>query len=253
MKIGRHISVSEGVMTALRKEEKRGLSAVQIFGGNPRSFYPRSSAGGKYTGPLEITVHAPYVVNLASPHHKALGGMREYVRYCNSLGATYLVIHGGSTKTDPHSFGLENWHKALTELVAIADPSLTICVENMSQGRPWNSQGSMGKLTSVLNIISPFVPRVGVCFDIAHAWGNGENFDMLMSHGFAAFIPLFHSNVADPNVVRGSRHDRHGVKLDQGAYPVSFVRELIRTMGPKTVIVESGVVTAAEVMEHFGD
>ena len=70
MKIGYHISISEGLVKTAKNIIKEKMTAVQIFPGSPKSYFP----GTKYTSvdfkammyfTITKIVHSNYLINIS--------------------------------------------------------------------------------------------------------------------------------------------------------------------------------------------
>ncbi len=184
-----------------------GLSAVQIFISNPRSFNPVFSQksldnlnGLKNRHDIFLCVHMPYVANLASTDESLrLKSVEHIISALNSaseLGAAYYVAHPGSGPYEKlaDSFGkiIENTKNCRTELLLE------------------NTEGSGNKLFGIEEQMSDFIGRFGVkagiCWDTAHAHGAGID-TLGLSETLRGAIKLIHLN--DSRVDFASHKDRH--------------------------------------------
>lgn len=145
MNIGLHISTLGAPLSAIRTAEQAGMQAVQIFPGNPRGFFASPNLPDRYEGNSDIVIHSHYVINLGMPvPKKTIPGAISQIKWAQAVGAKYIVFHAGSSKEKAHNQGVVNFQSSLHQLVEYLDGSMTILVENMSQGRPYGTKGSLG-------------------------------------------------------------------------------------------------------------
>ncbi|HBC74813.1 MAG: hypothetical protein A2008_00560 [Candidatus Wallbacteria bacterium GWC2_49_35] len=202
-----------------------GLSAIQIFISNPRSFNPVFSQKSsqnlkelqKRHGNIVLCVHMPYVVNLASTdaslRDKSVEHVIDSLRASSELGARYYVVHPGS---GPYDNLLGSLEKILCETEGAHTELL---VENM-EGSGNKLLGASGQLT---DFTSRFSGKAGLCWDTAHAHGAGVD-TLALSPAIKNAIKLVHLN--DSKVEFASNKDRHD----------GFFTGFIGTAGIKKII-----------------
>ena len=108
----------------LAAAEAEGADAVQIFLGNPQSWKapkPRADAARLRESPLPIYVHAPYLINVASPNNRVRIPSRKILQQtCDAaadIEATAVIVHGGHHADDDDlQAGFQRWRKALEQL-----------------------------------------------------------------------------------------------------------------------------------------
>ena len=134
MRIGGHVAPGDPIGAA----EAEGADCVQIFLGNPQSWKPpkpRDDAHVLRASPVPIYVHAPYLVNVASPNNRVRIPSRKILQQtCDAaagIGAAAVVVHGGhvTDDDDPHD-GFERWRKALERL----ETEVPVYLENTAGG-----------------------------------------------------------------------------------------------------------------------
>lgn len=157
-----------------------GADVVQITLGDPQSWAAPSVAypGGAEAlrealsaAELAVYVHAPYVINVASPNNRIrVPGRRllnQTVRLAAQIGARGVVVHGGHvTAGTPPQVGYDNWRKAVADL----DQSCPVLIENTAGGKH-----AMARTPAALAELWASVGDAGVgfCFDTCHAWAGG--------------------------------------------------------------------------------
>ncbi len=231
--LGRHLATGPGLELAIADAQRIGCTAVQIFPGNPKGWHytplPAERAAQARTGWTEagvrpLTIHAPYIINLASPddrlHTFSQQGVRNALTHARDLGATAVVVHLGSHKGTGHEAGAARLIAAcVCALEGLPDDLYLLLENNVGAG---NSMG--GTLEALGGLLRDAAhPRMGVCIDSAHLWGAG--YDLTTSEGVEhaldevdraiglAHVRVLHAN--DSPVPLGSHRDQH-THLGQG-------------------------------------
>ncbi len=234
MKIGAHVSPKQPLVAAA----ERNADAVQIFLGNPQSWKapaPRDDAEELKASSVDIYVHSPYLMNLASPNNRVRIPSRktlaQTVKAAEAIGALGVIVHGGSVGEDEDvAVGFERWRKALESF----DVTVPILVENTA-----------GRGNSVMQDLENYGPlweaigdlNVGVCLDTCHTWAAGQDMENAVSliAGMTDGVALVHAN--DSRDEAGSNRDRHA-NFGKGQIPEHLVPHIIREAGV-TAIVET--------------
>jgi deoxyribonuclease-4 len=140
---GAHVSISGGVWTAPARAEEIGSRWTQIFTKGPQRWADPefSEADGEaYRAACEshgivgTTVHASYLINVASPteslREQSVAGLSAEYRRCTTIGAAHLVLHPGAATDGDRSSGVARIADALTRVLREAALSSTrICLE----------------------------------------------------------------------------------------------------------------------------
>jgi deoxyribonuclease-4 len=230
VRIGAHLRARGGLRTAVDVAREVGAEAVQLFISNPRAWSgPRADtaeafgaawrAGG--IGPL--FVHAPYLVNIASPNpefvQKSLALCVQSVRACGILEAGGFVVHAGAGGPGEPAPALERSAAVLQATLAETPEETRLLVELMA--------GTSGAVASTLEEAGRLFDavgdeRLGLVLDTCHLFATGyaldepagvdAMFDELGSRGLSGRLALIHLN--DAKFERGSRRDRHEVVGD---------------------------------------
>lgn len=215
-----------------------GAEVVQVFLSNPQSWRkpaPRPDAAELRASPLPVYVHAPYLVNVASPNNRVRIPSRhilaDTLEAAAAVGAAGVVVHAGHVGDDEEAgTGVERWRKAL-EVVERRVPVLlentagggnAVLREIARLGRLWEEIGHLG---------------VGMCLDTCHAWAAGEDLATVVERVRAAVggIDLVHCN--DSRDPAGSRRDRHA-NLGRGEIPPDLL-VAVAAAAATTVVVET--------------
>lgn len=235
MLIGGHVSAAD----PLRAAGADGADCIQLFLGNPQSWKaprPRDDAEELRRSNVPIYVHAPYLVNLASPNNRIRIPSRKILQQtcdaASAVGATAVVVHGGHiTADDDESEGFARWVKGLEAI----ETDVAMYLENTAGGehpmarhfdtigRLWERIGDHG---------------IGFCLDTCHAHAAGERMldavDRIVA--LTGRIDLVHCN--DSKDQAGSGRDRHE-HLGHGQIDPEMLVSIVQAAGAP-VICETG-------------
>jgi deoxyribonuclease IV len=224
MLIGAHVPTRDPLASA--REEH--ADCVQFFLGNPQSWKPpvaRDDAPVLRASGIPRYVHAPYLVNVASPDNRVrIPSRRILQETCDGaaqIAATAVIVHGGSVAADGDlDAGFARWRKALEQLRS----DVPVLLENTAGGdhalarrfdvlaRLWEVIGDLG---------------IGFCFDTCHAHAAGEALPdaVLRARAITGRIDLMHCN--DSRDELGSSRDRH-TNLRKGLIHPDALLESVR-------------------------
>ena len=233
---GAHVPAAD----PLGEAEARGAGAVQFFLGNPRSWkkpLPRRDAEELRNSPIDIYIHAPYLVNVVNRNNRIRIPSRKIlantVEGAEQIGAAGIIVHGGHvTKDEAVEDGFPRWRKALETL----ETDIPILIENTASGN--NAQARrLDHLARLWDVIGDLDP--GFCLDTCHAWAGGESMDGLVERVLEATgrIDLVHLN--DSRDGFDSRRDRHA-NLGQGHIPGDLLVEVVRAAEAPALIETPG-------------
>jgi deoxyribonuclease-4 len=225
VRFGAHLRTPGGLRTAVEAAHDLGLEAVQLFISNPRAWAgPRVEtaeafgAAWRQGGVGPLYVHAPYLVNVASPSteflEKSLELCRRSVVACGTIPAAGFVVHAGAGGSGERSAALERASAILVATLAQTPPTTRLLVELMA--------GTAGAVASTLPEARELFDavddeRLGLVLDTCHLFATGYAldssdgvdacFEELAEVGLADRLALIHLN--DARHERGSRRDRH--------------------------------------------
>ncbi|MBN2114451.1 MAG: deoxyribonuclease IV [Acidimicrobiia bacterium] len=230
--IGAHVAAAH----PLAEAAARGADLVQLFLSNPQSWkkpVPRPDAAALRSSPLPIYVHAPYLINVASPNNRVRIPSRtilaDTMEAAAAVGAAGVVVHGGHVGDDegPEA-GVERWRKALE---AVARP-VPLLLENTAGGgnAVLRDLGRLGPLWEAIGHLG-----AGFCLDTCHAWAAGEDLEGVVDRVRAATgrIDLVHCN--DSRDPAGSGRDRHA-NLGKGLIPPALLVAVAGEAGAPVVV-----------------
>lgn len=225
-----HAPVAGGLSRgALRYAGQVGAQAVQVFTSNPRGWAaapgdPRDDHAfreGCAAGRIPAFVHAPYLINLGSPHaatrERSLAALRHALLRGAQIGAAGVVVHAGSAVgADRREEALGQVREGLLPLLdAIPDGGPRLLVEpTAGGGRPLAAR--IEDLAGYFAALDGH-PRLGVCLDTCHAFAAGHDLSVPggVRSALAALVRavgrgrlgLVHANDSRDPV--GSSRDRH--------------------------------------------
>ncbi len=234
-RIGPHVALGAGFQRALDRARTIGASTIQVFTDNPSAWRRRSEPRDgldAFRGGLDaadigpLAVHAPYLVNLATPDEGLRTRSVEVIvgelLTARRFGAASLNIHTGSHRRSTVELGVARVGECLARVLeAVAhEPELPMLVLENSAGQG-DSIGvtvdELGAIVAAADAAGCDPSSVGICLDTAHLWGAGYALDepgavdQLLSDLDAAVglgrLAMIHLN--DARSARGSRMDRH--------------------------------------------
>ena len=234
--LGAHIPSAD----PLAEAEARGVKAVQFFLGNPQSWKkpkPREDAEQLRNSPVDIYVHAPYLVNVANPNNRIRIPSRKIlantVEGAEQIGAAGVVVHGGHvTKGEEIEDGFPRWRKALEGL----ETDIPILIENTASGQ-YAQARRLDHLAGLWEVVGDLNP--GFCLDTCHAWAGGEPLEGLVGRVLEATgrIDLVHIN--DSRDRFDARRDRHA-NLGHGHIPGDLLVEVVAEAAAPSIIETPG-------------
>lgn len=190
---------------------------------------------------MDIYIHAPYIVNVASPNNRIRIPSRKllmaHAKAAAELGAKGLIVHGGHVGKDADlTAGFDNWRKAFEYAESDGGLPLPILIENTAGGdnacarrfddlaRLWDAVGSFG---------------AGFCLDTCHAFAGGEDLVGIVDRvkSITGRIDLIHAN--DSKGGFDSGQDRHD-NLGNGKIDPELVVAAIRAAGAPAVVETPG-------------
>ena len=226
MLLGGHCS--GGIKKALENAHAFGMDAVQLFAQSPRTWrFPEHDpadlkafrARREELGIGAVSIHALYLINLASPkddfYEKSVATLRSTVDTACAIGAEAVVFHVGSHLGSGFEAGLERVVPALQLVLERCDDATWLCMEN-SAGTGGTIGRSLEELAALYEALDHH-PRLGVCLDSCHLYASGYDvtkpaeLDRVVDEVDRAFgldrLRVLHVN--DSKTPLGSNRDRH--------------------------------------------
>lgn len=214
-----------------------GADCIQMFVGPPQSWKkppPRPDADVLKAAEVPIYVHAPYLINVASPNNRVRIPSRKIlantVEMAATVGATAVIVHAGHAE-DGIDRGFIRWYKVFEE----QEFDVQILIENTAGGT--NAMGrNIDVLAQLWEHLADF--DVGFCFDTCHAHAAGEDLSDVVDRVLEATgrIDLVHANSSRD--AAGTGADRHA-NFDSGQMDPETIAAMAKAAGAEAVICET--------------
>lgn len=225
MRIGAHVPTRGGLLSAIRAARECGADAIQVFISNPRAWAPprisakeadafREAWAESGLGPM--FVHAPYVVNVASPVpdflERSIDVVRRSMAAAALVGANGYVVHAGSGGPGEPAEAL---HRAASALRAVRAQGDCDVVVELTAGTVGSVAATFPEAARLFDSVGD--DRLKLCADTCHLFAAGYAldeldgvaacFEELRASGLSDRLVLIHAN--DAKYERGARRDRH--------------------------------------------
>ena len=204
------------------------MDAVQLFVQSPRAWrFPDHDpadleafrARRRELGIGAVTVHAIYLINLASPkddfYEKSVTALSSTVDTACAIEADAVVFHVGSHLGSGFEAGLERVVPALRQALERCDDTTWLCMENTA-GTGATIGRSLDELAALYDALDRH-ERLGVCLDSCHLYASGYDvtdpaeldrlLDELDERIGLGRLRCLHVN--DSKAPLGSNRDRH--------------------------------------------
>jgi deoxyribonuclease IV len=240
MRIGAHVDPADPLAAAAA----RGADAVQFFLTDPQGYkspVPRADAEQLKASEVDIYIHAPYIVNVATLNNRIRIPSRKllvaHAKAAAALGARGLIVHGGHVGEDADlAVGFDNWRKTFAYAEKEGGLPLPVLIENTAGGdhaiarrfdnlaRLWDAVGEFG---------------AGFCLDTCHAHAGGEDLLDIVDRvkSITGRIDLIHANDSKDDFDSG--RDRHD-NLGNGKIDPALVVAVIRAAGAPVIVETPG-------------
>jgi len=238
--IGAHVAATD----PLQEAQARGADLVQFFLADPQGWtkpQPRGDAAELAASGVDLYIHAPYVINVATTNNRIRIPSRkllaQHAEAAAAIGAKALIVHGGhlSAGEDP-AIGADNWRKTFERM----DPPLPVLVENTAGGENAMAR-RLDALARVWEAIADSLGsgRIGFCLDTCHAHAGGEELVDLVDRvkAITGRIDLVHAN--DSRDAFNSGADRHA-NLGTGRIDPDALVAVVAAAGAPVVVETPG-------------
>ncbi|ALG14382.1 deoxyribonuclease IV [Kibdelosporangium phytohabitans] len=236
MRIGAHVRDDDPLAAA----RERGAEVVQFFLADPQSWkkppeHPQAEA--LRATDLDVFVHSPYPVNIASMNNRIRIPSRKTVTQhaegAAAIGAKGLVVHGGHvTKGEDPADGIGNWRKFFERQAKDGGFPLPILIENTAGG-----DNAMARRFDVLARLWDAVGEFGAgfCLDTCHAFAAGEELVGIVDRvkAITGRIDLVHLNNSRDEF--GSSRDRHA-NISTGTIEPEVLAAVVAAAGAPVVV-----------------
>lgn len=261
--LGAHTIDNGGIHMAVRRADKAGMTAMQLFTAIPKyygdkvSIRPeraerfREAIGKSNIRPENIVVHAPYVLSVANSDPekwgRASGGLTKELERSSTIGAGSICFHPGSAGSGgDRSAAAKRIADAILAAMKAVNSSTRVLIENTA-----GAGATMGKTALEIGEILSHIPaglraRTGYGLDTCHLYSSG--YDIKASRKKLSEIldeferdageppSFFHLN--DSEFPLGSNKDRHVlIGLGEiGAEPFLWLMKEPRSKGVPLIL-----------------
>src|SRR3989338_615544 len=228
LQLGAHVGAAGGVYKCFENAVRIGANTIQIFGASPRQWRAtlhhekdllRFKEAWKQSDVVSVYLHAPYLINLASPdtqlRAKSVENLTMHLKIAENLGANGLIFHIGSGKEMPKDQAVEIVVKQMKQVLKNAPGTSQLIIENTAGGG-----AKIGATPQEIGFIMKKIDssRVKVCIDTAHLFESGL-IEKYSPEEIKKFIQTWDKHVGIKNIVAfhvndsktafHSKHDRH--------------------------------------------
>lgn len=240
MRIGAHVDPAD----PLAEAAVRSADAVQFFLADPKGWKappPRDDADRLRAADVEIYIHAPYVINVATLNNRIrIPSRKLLVSHADAaaqIGARGLIVHGGHVNAGHDiATGFDNWRKTFAYAAESGGFATPVLIENTAGGENACAR-RLDALARLWDAVGEY--DVGFCLDTCHAHAGGEELLDLVDRvkAITGRIDLIHAN--DSRDAFGSGADRHD-NLGQGQIDPELVVAVIRAAGAPVIVETPG-------------
>src|SRR5215471_6753636 len=198
------------------------------------------SPGGGIGAGLEVFIHAPYGINVASANNRIRIPSRKLLSQqlaaAAAVGAKGLIVHGGHVTGGVNvREGYDNWRKAVERI----DRPVPLLIENTAGGDHAMARGldAIGRLWDTIadfSAASNGNSAIGFCLDTCHTWAGGDDLATIVDRvkAITGRIDLVHCNNSRDEF--GSGRDRHA-PIESGTIDPAQLLDVVRAAGAPAV------------------
>ncbi|MBB4959098.1 deoxyribonuclease IV [Micromonospora polyrhachis] len=228
MRIGAHVDPTDPLDAAATREAE----TVQFFLADPQGWKapePRTDADRLRAADIDVYVHAPYVVNVATLNNRIRIPSRKlllsHATAAATVGAKGLIVHGGHvSKGDDIAVGFDNWRKTFAYAAEQGGFATPVLIENTAGG-DYACARRLDALARLWDAVGEY--DVGFCLDTCHAHAGGEDLLDIVDRikAITGRIDLIHANDSKDGFGSGrDRHDNFGHGMIDPELLVAVVR-----------------------------
>jgi deoxyribonuclease-4 len=240
MRIGAHLDSADPLAAAAA----RSADVVQFFLSDPQGWAspePRADAADLRDSDIDVFIHAPYVINVATLNNRIRIPSRKllvaHAKAAAEVGARGLIVHGGHVnKGDDPTAGFDNWRKTFAYAAESGGFACPVLIENTAGGDNACAR-HFDALARLWDAIGAY--EVGFCLDTCHAHAGGEELLGIVDRvkAITGRIDLVHAN--DSRDAFDSGRDRH-TNLGQGTIDPDLLVAVVRAAGCPVVVETPG-------------
>ncbi|MFB9234608.1 deoxyribonuclease IV [Plantactinospora siamensis] len=240
MRIGAHVDATDPLGAAAARDAE----TVQFFLADPQGWkapQPHPDADRLRGSDIDVYVHAPYVINVATLNNRIRIPSRKllvtHATAAATVGAKGLIVHGGHVNAgDDLAVGIDNWRKTFAYAAKSGGFATPVLIENTAGGDNACAR-RFDNLARLWDAVGEF--DVGFCLDTCHAHAGGEDLLDIVDRvkAITGRIDLIHAN--DSKDAFGSGRDRHD-NLGNGKIDPELVVAAVRASGAPVVVETPG-------------
>lgn len=227
--LGAHVSVAGGLPTGIERATDIGATAAQVFVKNSNQWKGRTlgeteveefRASWSCSDIREISAHACYLINLASPDsqlwERSIGAMADELVRCRRLGLANLVFHPGAHRGEGESWAVRRVAEALDLIVEQGVHGEVRLALETTAGQGTQIGYRFEHIRDILGACR-YPSELRVCLDTCHVFAAG--YDFRTRRGYRQMMRSFEGTVGidrlalvhtnDSRRECGSRRDRH--------------------------------------------
>ncbi|GIF46964.1 deoxyribonuclease-4 [Asanoa ferruginea] len=240
MRIGAHVDPTDPLAAATARD----ADAVQFFLTDPQGYKspkPRADAADLKASEVDIYIHAPYLINVATLNNKIRIPSRKlllaHAAGAADVGAKALIVHGGHVgAVDELETGFDNWRKTFAYAQDQGGFATPVLIENTAGGDHACAR-KLDMLARLWDAVGDY--EVGFCLDTCHAHAGGEDLLGLVDRvkAITGRIDLIHCNDSkDPFDSGRDRHDN----LGSGMIDPELLIAVVRAAGAPVIVETPG-------------
>jgi len=240
MRIGAHVDPADPLAEAAARQ----ADLVQFFLADPQGWQapePRADADQLRASGVDVFVHAPYVINVATLNNRIRIPSRKlllsHAQAAATVGAQGLIVHGGHVnKGQDIATGFDNWRKTFAYAQDNGGLPVRVLIENTAGGDNACAR-RLDAIARLWDAVGGY--EVGFCLDTCHAHAGGEDLLDIVDRikAITGRIDLIHAN--DSRDAFDSGRDRHE-NLGRGAIDPDLIVAVVRAAGAPVVVETPG-------------
>ncbi|MEV0647985.1 deoxyribonuclease IV [Phytomonospora sp. NPDC050363] len=240
MRIGAHVDDVD----PLAEAAARDADLVQFFLADPQGWKApaaREDAEAITEADVDVFVHAPYVINLASLNNRIRVPSRrlmlQHSKAAAKVGAKGLIVHGGHVRDgEDIATGFDNWRKAFAYAEKEGGLPTRVLIENTAGGEHACAR-RYEMIERLWEAIGEYDP--GFCLDTCHAHAGGLDLTDVVDRikAITGRIDLVHANDSLDGFDSG--RDRHA-NIGKGEIGAEAIAHVIREAGCPAVVETKG-------------
>ncbi|MET0967140.1 MAG: deoxyribonuclease IV [Nakamurella sp.] len=242
--LGVHVGAREDDADPLDEAKTSGADGVQIFLADPQGWKtpkPHPHTAELKGSDLQVYVHAPYIVNVATTNNRIRIPSRKllltHAKAAAAIGAKGLIVHGGHVlANDDQAVGYENWRKVFERQQEDGGFPLPILIENTAGGDKAMTR-HLESIAKLWDMVGEF--GAGFVLDTCHAWASGIDLATAVADvkAITGRIDLVHCNNSRDEA--GSGRDRHA-PLASGEIATQALIDVVQAAGAPVILETPG-------------